>query len=127
MLFRSPVGDDLFFELDVEDDDLAVNLLGLSDFELLTYALLLDGLPFAGLDELIANGSQLVTLGQAIALFGLGDHTLEIRVSDRVRTQGASFVNAFVDFTVVPEPSTAVLLLLGLVGLRTVSARGTRG
>ncbi len=122
----TPVGDDLDFDLDVSDADLAINLLGLADFELLTYELLLDGNPFVGLADLIANGTQYVTLAEAITLFGTGSHVLEVRVADRVRTLAASFVSDTIGFTVVPEPSTATLVLFGLVALQRVSASQRR-
>jgi hypothetical protein len=110
----TPVGNDLQFELDVEDADLAVNGLGLPAFELLSYALLLDGSPFVGLAELLATGSEYLTQAEAIALFGPGMHTLDVRVSDRVLTRDGGYVAAMINFQVVPEPGTGILLLLGL-------------
>jgi hypothetical protein len=122
----TPVGDDLQFDLDVEDDDLAINALGLVDFELLTYSLLLDGNPFIGLSDLLTNGTEHVTLAQAIALFGTGMHSLEIRVADRVRSLGATYVSETINFDVVPEPGTGTLLLLGLAGLQRMSSKTRR-
>jgi len=118
----TPVGDDLQFDLDVGDDDFAINALGLTDFEVVTYAMLLDGTSFTGLSELLATGSQFVTVAEAIALFGVGTHSLEIRAADRVRTVAGTFVSDTLTFEVVPEPGTGILLLLGLLGLQRVSS-----
>jgi hypothetical protein len=123
----TPVGDDLLFDLDVLDDDFVINALGLADFELLSYALLLDGATFTGLSDLLTNGTEFVTLAEAIALFGTGVHSLEIRVSDRVRSLANTYVSDTLSFEVVPEPGTGVLLLLGLIGLgRAPSTRRRR-
>ena len=113
----TPVGDDLQITLDVEDADFAINALGLADFELLTYTLLLDGGAFVGLSELLTTGSQFLTLAQAAAAFGGGMHSLEIRVADRVRTVAGTYLTTTLNFTVVPEPGTGVLMLIGLAGL----------
>jgi len=118
----TPVGDDLQFDLDVGDDDFAINALGLTDFEVVTYAMLLDGTSFTGLSELLTTGSQFVTVAEAIALFGVGTHSLEIRAADRVRTVAGTFVTDTLTFEVVPEPGTGILLLLGLLGLQRVSS-----
>jgi hypothetical protein len=123
----TPVGDDLLFDLDVMDDDFAINALGLADFELLSYTLLLDGGTFTGLSDLLTDGTEFVTLVEAIALFGTGVHSLEIRVADRVRSLANTYVSDTLSFEVVPEPSTGLLLLLGLIGLgRAPSTRRRR-
>jgi hypothetical protein len=116
-LATSVIDDAILFELDVEDPDLAINGLGLVDFELVEVEILLDGAAFDGLDELIATGSQLVDHLEAVSLFGVGDHVLEVRASDRVMRQGSSYVSELIAFTVIPEPGTGILLALGLVGL----------
>jgi hypothetical protein len=116
----TPVGDDLQFDLDVGDDDFAINALGLADFELHTYTLLLDGTIFTGLSDLLTTGSEFVTLAEAISLFGAGAHALEIRVADRVRSVAGTFVSDTLSFVVVPEPGTGLLLLLGLLGLQQI-------
>ena len=48
---------------------------------------------------------------------GSGDHTLEVIITDRFMRDSATSVNAFINFTVVPEPGTATLVAVGLVGL----------
>jgi hypothetical protein len=112
----TPVGFEMLFELAVEDADLAINDLGLADFELLEVALYREGMLFTALADLLSSGSQLVDWRTLVDLFGLGDDRLEVRASDRVLREGGGTVNAFIDFTVIPEPGTAVLVLAGLAG-----------
>ena len=107
------------------DSDLAINALGLADFELIQVEYLLDGATFGGLANLLANGTELVPLSTLLATFGgLGAHILEVRATDRLLADQASFINAFINFTVVPEPSTATLLILGLAGFGVARRRG---
>jgi len=110
-------GDGLLFELEVSDADLAVNALGLADFELLTVELLHEGAPFAGLADLLATGSEIVDQPTLISLFGEGPSTLEVRVADRQLASTSSFVRVGIDFTVVPEPSTGILAAAGCLTL----------
>jgi hypothetical protein len=123
LAIATPVGNDIQFDLDIQDADLAVNDLGLVDFELITTSFLLDGGAFVGLAELLATGTEYLTETELIALFGLGAHALEVRTADRFRTNGGTFQSAFINFTVVPEPGTATLLGLGLIGFSLASRR----
>ncbi len=97
------------------------------DFELITTTLLLDGGAFGGLSQLVATGSEQLTLAQQITLFGIGNHTLEVRAADRFLTDQTDFVSTSIEFEVVsevvPEPGTATLLLLGLLSLGWRSGR----
>jgi hypothetical protein len=121
-------GGDVQFDLAYGDADLAVNALGLTDFELLEVGLFLEGSPFAGLSQLLATGSETLTASALQALFGIGPATLEVRVSDRFLARSSSFVNAFIPFEVVPEPCTGALLLpvLLALGLGARTGRASR-
>jgi hypothetical protein len=116
-------GDDILFELSIDDPDLAVNAL-IPDFEILDVSLLLDGNPFAGLTDLLMNGSELVDHATLLADFGAGAHELLVLATDRFLDQLGGPVTARIDFTVnpgtvpatVPEPATLVLFAVGLAG-----------
>ncbi len=123
----TPVANDILFELSVGDLDLGINALGLVDFELIQVEYLLDGGAFFGLADLLANGMELVDIATLLSQFGgLGMHTLEVRATDRFLRDQGTFENAFIDFTVVPEPGTGILVSMGLIGL-AARLRRTRG
>ena len=121
----TPVGSDIQFTLSVTDPDLAINALGLVDFELLEAEVFFGGNPLAGFGELVNTGSQTLNSVALQALFGLGPNQIEIRLTDRSLRDQSMFVNAFINFTVVPEPGTALLVLVGLVGLQQASRHRT--
>ncbi|MCZ6463000.1 MAG: PEP-CTERM sorting domain-containing protein [Proteobacteria bacterium] len=81
--------------------------------------------PLAGFDDLVNSGSQTVDGATLQALFGLGPNQIEIRLTDRFLRDQSMFVNTFINFNVVPEPGTAILLLVGLVGLQQASRHRT--
>jgi hypothetical protein len=126
----TPVGADVEFALTVTDPDLAINALGLVDFELIQVSYLLDGAPFSGLVNLLANGTELVNNATLLSTFGgPGPHTLTVRVTDRTLQNQASSIDGDINFTVVAAlPSVSPLgisllcSLLGLAGWRRLRA-----
>jgi hypothetical protein len=106
----TPVGDDTLFELDFDDPDLAINGLGLVDFELLEVALIHSGIPLPGFEELFTNGSQTLDNLSLFNLFG-GDgvFAVEARVTDRANMSDSLSFNV----TVAPIPIPAAVWLFG--------------
>ena len=111
----TPVGNDIQFDLAFHDDDEdAVNAL-IADFELLEVAIFSGATDrTASFADLIANGTQTLTQGQLLALFGPGPDSIKIIVTDRVARRDGTMVMTTVDFDVVPEPAVAWLALLAL-------------
>ena len=103
------------FMLTVDDMDLQVNSL-IAGFEMLTVSALVDGTidGTSFFTSLIPGGGiQSSTNAMLEAAFGLGLHNVSFIVIDKA---GAS-VSASADFgVVVPEPSTFIFAVLGLLG-----------
>lgn len=118
-------GNDLLFDLDVSDADLAVNAV-IAGFEALDIDIFVDGMDKTSFfADLIALGMQLVSHDDLLAEFGAGMHTFNVQVTDLA----LALASATFDFTVnpqqaaVPEPSSLLILGIGLAAAGVIRRR----
>ena len=116
----------LLFELDVDDLDLGVNSL-IAGFEMLMIDILVDSMDesafFMSLIDAAIDGTsatQFASGADLLTQFGLGMHLFEVTVTDKAGALGSASFQFDVGGTPpapVPEPTTILLLCLGLTTL----------
>ena len=124
----SAVADAVGYDFSYTSDDLdfIVNAL-ITGFEQLAYSVTVDGALTSLFDDLINTGMQSLTFAQ-LAIFGTGNHTLQIVVSDLAGAQSISeFVFNAGDVPPIPVPPALGLMLIGLGFLGALGGFRRRG